>query len=95
MGKGLHNVYEDIVNKLKNLLSALGKWVSEVSHFIPVPRDFAEVTTLQAYVKMIGWKQLWNRSKSNQQSNLTNGEPREVKSSDTIHGCLQRKITIW
>ena len=51
MGKGLHKVFKYIVNELNNSLPNLGESVSEVSHFIPEPRSFADVTILPEYVK--------------------------------------------
>ena len=43
MGKGLHKVFSTVVKKISQELTALGEFGSEVSHFIPEPRNFAEV----------------------------------------------------
>ena len=43
MGKGLHKVFSTVVKKMLQELTALGESDSEVSHFIPDPRNFAEV----------------------------------------------------
>ena len=43
MGKGLHKVFSTVVKEISQELAALGKSGSEVSHFIPEPRNFAEV----------------------------------------------------
>ena len=46
MGKGLHKVFSTIVKEISQELIALGESGSSVSHFIPEPRTFAEVTKL-------------------------------------------------
>ena len=43
MGKSLHKVLSTIVKDISQELVTLGESGSEVSHFIPVPRKFAEV----------------------------------------------------
>ena len=45
MGKGLHKVFSTIVKEILQELTALGESGSKGSHFIPEPRNFAEVTT--------------------------------------------------
>ena len=49
--KVLHKVFKAIVNELNNKLTYLGKSGSEVSHFIPEPRNFVEVTILSEDLK--------------------------------------------
>ena len=51
MGKGLNKLFKAIVNKLNNALPTLGESGSEVSHFIPEPRNFEEVARLAEDVK--------------------------------------------
>ena len=46
MGKGLHKLFKEFVNELKNALPPLGELGSEESHFILEPRIFLEVTRL-------------------------------------------------
>ena len=46
MGKGLHRVFSTIVSEISQELTNFGETGSEVSHFIPEPRKFAEVTRL-------------------------------------------------
>ena len=46
MGKGLHTLFEAIVNDISQALPILGESGSEVSYFIPEPINFAEVTRL-------------------------------------------------
>ena len=44
MVKGLHKVFKTVVNEISQEFPPLGESGSEVSHFIPEPRNFAEVT---------------------------------------------------
>ena len=53
MEKGLHNVFMDVLNELNNSFPDLGESVSEVSHFILEPSNFAEVTILPTDVKIL------------------------------------------
>ena len=51
MGKGLHKVFSTIVKEISQELATLGESGSEVSHFIPEPRNFAEVTKLSENIR--------------------------------------------
>ena len=51
MGKGLNKVFSTIVSEILQELTNLGKSGSGVSHFIPEPRNFAEVTKLSENIK--------------------------------------------
>ena len=44
--QGLHKVFIMAVKGISQKLTALGESGSEVSHFIPDPRNFSEVTKL-------------------------------------------------
>ena len=46
MKKGLHKVFSTVVKEISQELTALVESGSEVSHFIPEPRNFAEVKKL-------------------------------------------------
>ena len=46
MSKGLHKVFKNVVKEISQELTPLGESGSEVSHFIPEPRKFAEVKKL-------------------------------------------------
>ena len=46
MGKGLHKVFSTIVKEIFQELTPLGESSSEVSYFIPDPRNFAKVKKL-------------------------------------------------
>ena len=54
MGKGLHKVFSTIVKEILQELTNLGESGSEVSHFIPEPRNFAEVTKLSENIRNLG-----------------------------------------
>ena len=43
MGKGLHKVFKNFVKEILQDFPPLGESGSKVSHFIPEPRNFAEV----------------------------------------------------
>ena len=51
MGKGLHKVIITVVKEISQELTPLGESGSEVSHLIPEPRNFAEVTKLSKNIK--------------------------------------------
>ena len=51
MGKGLHRVFSMAVKDILQALTPLGESGSEVSHFIPEPRNFAEETKLSDNIK--------------------------------------------
>ena len=46
MEKGLHKIFSTVVKEISQELTPLGESGSEVSHFIPEPRNFAEATKL-------------------------------------------------
>ena len=51
MGKGLHRLFSTIVSEISQELTNFGESSSEVSHFIPEPRNFAEVTKLSENIR--------------------------------------------
>ena len=51
MGKVLHRVFITIVSEISQELTNFGETGSEVSHFIPEPRNFAEVTGLAENIR--------------------------------------------
>ena len=63
MGKGVHRVFSTIVQEISQELTNFGETGSEVSHFIPEPRNFAEVTRLAENIRNLGWKLLLRRSR--------------------------------
>ena len=57
MGKCLHKFFKAVVNEIKNVLPNFGASCSEVSHLIPEPRNFVEVTRLPEYFKKVRLKE--------------------------------------
>ena len=51
MEKGLHRVFSTIVSEILQELTNFGETGSEVSYFIPEPRNFAEVTKLAENIR--------------------------------------------
>ena len=51
MKKGLHKVFSTVAKEIPQELTPLGESGSEVSHFIPEPRNFDEVTKLSDDIK--------------------------------------------
>ena len=50
-GKGLQKVFKTIIKYISQYLPPLGESSSEVSHFIPEPRNFSAVTKLSDDIK--------------------------------------------
>ena len=94
-GKALYKVFKAVVNELNNASLSLGKSGSEVLQFIPEPSKFAEVTRLPADVKKV-----WLKETLKEKENLINihnflmNYPEKLRSSDTMHGCIQGKDSI-
>ena len=55
-GKGLHNLSKDVVDEILKSLPILGEYFSEVSYFIPEPKNFSEVTRFSDYIKKLWLK---------------------------------------
>ena len=51
MVKGLHKVFSMFVKEISQELTPLGESGSEISHFVPEPRNFAEVKKLSDNIK--------------------------------------------
>ena len=68
-GKGLHRVFNTVVKEISQELTPLGESGSEVSHFIPEPRIFAEVTKLSENIK-----QPWIKENFKEIKNLINNQ---------------------
>ena len=51
MGKVLHNILKTVVKDILQELTPLGEYGSEVSHFIPEPINFSEVTKFSDKIK--------------------------------------------
>ena len=69
MGKGLHKLFKAVVNDISQALPILGESGSEVSYFIPEPRNFSEVTILSEDIK-----KPWLKATLKEIENLINNE---------------------
>ena len=69
MGKGLHKVFSTVLKQIQQELTALVESGSEVSHFIPEPINFAEVTKLSENIK-----KPWLKATLKEKKNLTNNQ---------------------
>ena len=69
MGKGLHKVFSTVVKEILQELTPLGESCSEVSHLVPEPRDFAEVTKLSENIK-----KPWLKATLKEINNLINNQ---------------------
>ena len=67
MGKGLYKVFKTVVKEISQELTPLGKSGSEFSHFIPEPRNFAEVKNISDNIK-----KPWLKSTLKEIKNLIN-----------------------
>ena len=67
MGKGLHRVFSTIVSEISQEMTNFGETGSEVSHFLPEPRNFAEVTRLAENIR-----KPWLKSTLKEIKNLIN-----------------------
>ena len=86
MGKGLHKVFSTVVKEISQELTPLGEYGSEVSHFIPEPRNFAEVTKLSENIK-----KPWLKSTLKEIKNLINNQtlPIEYQNEDeSVTPCM-------
>ena len=69
MGKGLHKVFSTIVKEILQELTNFVESGSEVSHFIPEPRNFAEVKKLSENIR-----KPWLKATLNEIKNLINNQ---------------------
>ena len=69
MGKGLHKVFSTVVKEISQEMTALVESGSEVSHFIPESRHFAEVKKLSKNIK-----KPWLKANLKEMKNLINNQ---------------------
>ena len=69
MGKGLYKVFRIIVSEISQEMTNFRESGSEVSHFIPEPRNFAEVTKLSENIR-----KTWLKATLKEIKNLTNNQ---------------------
>ena len=109
MGKGLQKVFKIIVKEISQDLPIVGKSGSEVSYFIPEPRNFAEVTRLSDDIKKhwLKWTQKEIKNLINNQNFLVQdsekGEPvtpcmdvykAKIQSDRSLHNLKLRIVVI-
>ena len=85
MGNGLHKVFSTIVKDISQELTNLGESGSEVSHFIPEPRNFAEVTKLSENIQ-----KLWLKATLKEINNIINNQNfliEEPKDGEPVTPC--------
>ena len=69
MDKGLHKVFKTVVKEILQDLPILGESGSEVSYFIPEPRNFSKFTKLSD-----GIKKPWLKTAPKEIKNLINNQ---------------------
>ena len=69
MGKGFYQAFKNVVKEITQELPPLGESGSEVSHFIPKLRNFAEVTKLSYDIK-----KPWLKENMKEVNNLINNQ---------------------
>ena len=86
MGKGLHRVFSTIVLEISQELTNFGESGSEVSHFIPEPRNFAEVTKLAENIR-----KPWLKATLKEIKNLINNQTfiiEDPKDGEPVNPCM-------
>ena len=89
MGKGLHKVFSTIVKEILQELTALAESGSEVSHFIPEPRNFSEVTKLSENIR-----KPWLKATIKEIKNLINNQTLLIenqKEGEPVTPCMDAK----
>ena len=86
MVKGLHKVFSTIVKDILQELATLRESGSEVSHFIPEPRNFAEETKLSENIR-----KPWLKATLKEITNLINNQTfliEDQKEGEPITPCM-------
>ena len=86
MGKGLHRVFSTIVSEISQELTNFGESGSEVFHFIPEPRNFAEVTKLAENIR-----KSWLKATLKEIKNLINNQTlmiEDPKDGEPVTPCM-------
>ena len=86
MGKGLHRVFSTIVSEILQELTNFGETGSEVSHFIPEPRNFVEVTILAENIR-----KPWLKATLKEIKNLINDQTfviEDPKDGEPVTPCM-------
>ena len=72
MVKILHKVFSTFVKEISQELTPLGEYGSEVSHFIPKPRNFADVNVFREHKATLAKGNSQRDKESNKQSDFPN-----------------------
>ena len=86
MGKGLHRVFSTIVSEISQELNNFGETGSEVSHFIPEPRNLAELTRLAENIR-----KPWLKATLKEIKNLINNQTfmiEDPKDGEPVTPCM-------
>ena len=86
MGKGLHKVFSTIVKEISQELTNFGESGSEVYHFIPEPRNFAEVTKSSENIR-----KPWLKATLKEIKNLINNQTfliEDSKDGEPVTPCM-------
>ena len=86
MGKGLHKVFSTTVKDVSQELTNFGETGSEVSHFIPEPRKFAELTKLAENIR-----KPWLKATFKEIKNLINNQTfmiEDPKDGEPVTPCM-------
>ena len=86
MGKGLHKVFSTIVKEILQKLTNFGESGSEVSHFIPEPRNFSEVKKLSENIR-----KPWLKATLKEINNFINNQTfmiEEPKDGEPVTPCM-------
>ena len=86
MGKGLHKVFKTVVKEILQDLPTLGESGSEVSYFIPDPRNVSEVTSLSQDIN-----KTWLKATQKEIKNLIKNQNfpvQDQEKGDTVTPCM-------
>ena len=86
MGEGSHKVFKTVVKDILQDLPPLGNSGSEVSHLIPEPKKFSEVTKLSDDIK-----KPWIKATQKGIKNLINNQNflvEDTKKGETVTPCM-------
>ena len=89
MGKGLHRVFSTILLEISQELTNFEETGSEVSHFIPEPRNFAEVTKLAENIR-----KPWLKATLKEINNLINNQTFVIEDPMIVNQSLHAWMSI-
>ena len=86
MGRGLHKIFKTVAKDISQDFPPQGESGSEVSHFIPQPRSFAEVKNISD-----GIRKAWLKATLKEIKNLINNQTFIVEyteKDETVTPCM-------